>query len=158
MGAQRSEGGRSILCLKSTAKVGGKPVSNIVLTLPPGTPVTVPRQLADTIVTEWGAADLKHLDAVQRAHALVGIAHPDFRDGLIAQARRAGLWERRPGFDTFARRALFNNLGYLRKLTGALEAKPAGAKAGILFGELKKMIAAPDLKKRLKGFFEQNRA
>ena len=63
MGAQRSEGGRSILCLKSTSMVRGKMLSNIVLTLPPGTPVTVPRHLADTIITEWGVAEIKHKDA-----------------------------------------------------------------------------------------------
>jgi len=58
VGSQLSEGGRSILCIKSATKHGGKLRSNIVVSLPPGSPVTVPRHYADTIITEYGALKL----------------------------------------------------------------------------------------------------
>jgi acyl-CoA hydrolase len=34
------------------------------------------------IITEYGAAELMGLTVRERAHALVDIAHPDFRDAL----------------------------------------------------------------------------
>jgi acyl-CoA hydrolase len=157
MGAQRSVGGRSILCLKSTSMVGGRRSSNIVLTPPLGTPVSVPRHLVDTIVTEYGTAAIKELDAVERAQALVSIAHPDFRDELARQARRVGLWERRPGFGTFKQRALFNNLGYLRQIKTAIEDRPQD-KGRILLGEVVKQLRGPKRWQRLRRFVAQNRA
>jgi 4-hydroxybutyrate CoA-transferase len=84
MGAGLSRGGRSITVLPSTAS-GGK-LSRIVPMLDAGTIVTVPRIAADTIITEFGIAKLKGLTQRQRATALIGIAHPDFRDELKAKA------------------------------------------------------------------------
>ena len=52
-----------------------------------GTIVTVPRIAADTIITEFGIAKLKGLTVRQRAMALIGIAHPDFRAELEKKAR-----------------------------------------------------------------------
>ncbi len=40
------------------------------------------------VVTEYGVADLWGKNIRQRAHALIGIAHPDFRSELLAAARR----------------------------------------------------------------------
>jgi acyl-CoA hydrolase len=82
IGAHDSEGGKSIICLHSTATVGGKPVSTIVKELPGGTPISTPRHHVQYIVTEYGVADLGMLTDVQRVQALVEIAHPDFRDEL----------------------------------------------------------------------------
>jgi len=80
MGANLSRGGVSIIGFPSTAS-GGR-TSRIVATLDPRSPVTVPRYLADRIVTEFGVARLKGLNLAQRAEALRAIAHPDFRDQL----------------------------------------------------------------------------
>ena len=87
IGAHDSEGGKSIICLHSTAKVGGQTISTIMKELPGGTPVSTPRHHVQYIVTEYGVANLGMLTDVQRAQALVEIAHPDFRDELRAEAK-----------------------------------------------------------------------
>jgi 4-hydroxybutyrate CoA-transferase len=86
IGANMSKGGRSITCLPSTAQ-GGK-VSRIVPTLPQGTVVTIQRNLADHIVTEYGVAKIKGKTLRQRAQALIDIAHPDFREELGREAAK----------------------------------------------------------------------
>jgi acyl-CoA hydrolase len=84
IGAHDSEGGKSIICLHSTARVDGKTVSTIVKHLPCGTPVSTPRHHVQYIVTEYGTADIGMLTDGARAGALAAIAHPDFRDALKA--------------------------------------------------------------------------
>lgn len=86
MGALWSRGGRSITVLPSTGR--GGTVSRIVPLLPEGTVVSVPRLLADIVVTEHGVARLMGKTLRERADALIAIAHPDFRAELRAQARR----------------------------------------------------------------------
>ncbi len=88
-GAARSKGGRSLIALPSTAK-GGK-ISRIVLALEPGTGVVTSRADVDFVVTEYGIASLKGKTIRQRAVALIGVAHPDFRKNLAVQAGAAGL-------------------------------------------------------------------
>jgi acyl-CoA hydrolase len=73
-------GGRSVIALPSTGR-GGE-VSRIVARLAPGAPVTTPRHLVDCVVTEHGRAELRGLSEAQRARALIGVAHPRFRDDL----------------------------------------------------------------------------
>jgi acyl-CoA hydrolase len=158
MGAQRSEGGRSILCLRSTSRVGRRRLSNVVISLPPGSAVTVPRHFADTIVTEWGAAEIKDLDAIGRARALIEIAHPDFRSDLIRKAKAVGLWEHRPGFASFKQRVMFNNLGYLRHLKQSLAGASRMQRVRFLFGEIRRALAGPERMKRFRAFLAQNRA
>ena len=51
------------------------------------------RTATNFIVTEYGAADLKGKTTWQRAELLIGIAHPDFRDGLIKEAEKMGIWK-----------------------------------------------------------------
>jgi acyl-CoA hydrolase len=89
MGARNSEGGKSFVCLHSTATVGGKVVSTIVPALNAGTPITTPRHHVQYVVTEYGIADLGMLTAAQRVDAMINIAHPDFRDEIrkAAEAR-----------------------------------------------------------------------
>jgi acyl-CoA hydrolase len=84
MGAGEAPGGKSILCLKSTAVVGGQRVSTIVAGLPPGSTVTTPRHHVQWVVTEHGAADLSMLGDRGRAEAMIHLAHPDFRAELRA--------------------------------------------------------------------------
>ena len=86
IGAALSKGGRNITVLPSTAREGR--VSRIVPQLEPGTVVTVPRNLADIVVTEYGIGRLKGKTQRQRAEELINIAHPDFRAGLRNQAQR----------------------------------------------------------------------
>ncbi len=88
-GAQLSDQGRGIIALRSTAR--GGTVSTIVPFLPEGTEITVPSQDVDTIVTEYGVADLKGLCVRERAIALINIAHPDFRDQLKDEVMRVGI-------------------------------------------------------------------
>ena len=84
-GAARSRGGRSIIALPSTAKDGT--ISRIVPTLTEGAGVVTTRADVDTIVTEYGIAELKGRTVRERALALIGVAHPDFRHGLLAAAK-----------------------------------------------------------------------
>ena len=46
------------------------------------------------VVTEYGKVNLKGMSAWQRAEALIGIAHPQFRDELIAEAEKMHIWRR----------------------------------------------------------------
>ncbi|MGH0028456.1 MAG: acetyl-CoA hydrolase/transferase family protein [Myxococcota bacterium] len=83
-GAAFSEGGRSLICLPSTATVGGRVISRLVASLPEGSCVTTPRHEVDVVVTEYGAAELAGLTNQERRQTLIEIAHPDFRDALRA--------------------------------------------------------------------------
>lgn len=82
IGASEAPEGKSFVCLKSTAMVNGVRVSTIVPRLPEGATVTTPRHHVQYVVTEHGAVDLSALGDVARPRALVGVAHPDFRDVL----------------------------------------------------------------------------
>jgi acyl-CoA hydrolase len=88
-GAQLSPGGRGIIALRSTAR--NNEISTIVPTLTLGAEVTVPSHDVDTVVTEYGIADLKGLCLRDRAQALIRIAHPDFRDQLKEEVARLGI-------------------------------------------------------------------
>ena len=80
-GAAMSAHGKSIIAMPSTAAKGT--VSKIVPLLDEGAAVTTSRNDVDYIVTEYGIAHLKGRTLRQRAHALIEIAHPDFRPELI---------------------------------------------------------------------------
>jgi 4-hydroxybutyrate CoA-transferase len=86
IGALLSKGGRSITVLPSAA-ANGK-VSRIVPMLEAGTGVTVPRNCADYVVTEYGIAHLRGKSVRKRAQELIAIAHPDFRAELTKEAQR----------------------------------------------------------------------
>src|SRR5207248_1223396 len=73
-------GGASIIALPSTGRQGA--VSRIVPHLATGAAVTTPRYLADWVVTEHGAAQLRGLSDRARATALITVAHPRFRGEL----------------------------------------------------------------------------
>ncbi|QLH74283.1 MAG: GNAT family N-acetyltransferase [Methanomassiliicoccales archaeon] len=84
-GAARSRNGRPIIALPSTAKDGS--VSRIVPHLEEGDSVTTPRGDVHYVVTEYGVAELHGKSIMQRALALIEIAHPKFRDELLAHAK-----------------------------------------------------------------------
>ncbi|MFT3759879.1 acetyl-CoA hydrolase/transferase family protein [Thauera sp.] len=87
--ANRSKGGKAFIVLPSTAKDGT--VSRIAPMLSPGTHVTTSKNDINYVVTEYGVAELRGRTARQRAEALIGIAHPDFRGELREAARRMNL-------------------------------------------------------------------
>jgi acyl-CoA hydrolase len=84
-GSSMALGGRSLVCLPSTAVRAGEKISRIAVGLPAGSLVTTPRHHTDIVVTEHGAAELFGLSVEERAQALIEIAHPDFRPALRAQ-------------------------------------------------------------------------
>ncbi len=89
-GAMLSPGGRLLICLPATARQGQ--VSRIVAALGAQSLCTLPRALADAVVTEHGVAQLRGLSIDARAQALIAIAAPDHRATLSAawgQIRRA---------------------------------------------------------------------
>ena len=88
-GADLAPGGRSFIVTHSTA-LGGS-VSRIVSSLSPGAVVTAHKNVADCVVTEFGVAELKGRSLRQRAEALIEIAHPDFQEQLVAEAKQHGL-------------------------------------------------------------------
>lgn len=85
-GAYASKGGKSFICLASTYDKRGERRSRIVMTLTKGNIVTTPRSDVMYVVTEYGMVNLKGKSVPERALALISIAHPDFRDELLAQA------------------------------------------------------------------------
>lgn len=85
IGALLSKGGRSITVIPSVAKNGT--VSRIVPALEIGTGITVPRNCADYIVTEYGIAHMRGKSLRRRAEELIAIAHPDYRAELTKAAK-----------------------------------------------------------------------
>jgi itaconate CoA-transferase len=87
-GAFNSPGGKSFLAFYSTAKSGE--VSRIVPTLTQGAAVTTPRQDVHYLVSEYGVVLLKGKSVPERAKAIIGLAHPKFRDWLTEEAQKLG--------------------------------------------------------------------
>jgi len=97
MGAQMSQGGKSIIAMHATYqtkdKDGNKVLrSKIVPYLHKNAAVTTSRNDVDYVVTEYGVAWLRGLNIVERVDALIGIAHPDFREELKQQAEDLKIW------------------------------------------------------------------
>jgi acyl-CoA hydrolase len=87
-GAQRSIDGRGIVAMHATTD--DEAFSKITFELRPGAKVSISRNDIDTVVTEYGVAQLLGRSTAQRVEALVAIAHPKFRDQLLFEARRVG--------------------------------------------------------------------
>ena len=85
-GAYHSKGGRGIIASVSTTKKGT--LSRIVPMLEQGSIVSVSRNLADYVVTEYGIARLRQRTVKQRVENLIAVAHPDFRAELRKEANR----------------------------------------------------------------------
>jgi len=86
-GAAAAPGGRSIIAFTSAIQGKSSRHSRIIPRLQEGTITSVPRYDVGSVATEYGIAELKGKTLAQRAHALIAIAHPDFRDEL-EKARR----------------------------------------------------------------------
>ena len=93
LGAFQSKGGKGIISLSSTfTDKDGKLYSRIVPFVEPGSIITVPRSLVQYVATEYGIVQLKGKSTWERAEALISIAHPQFREDLIAQANKMKIW------------------------------------------------------------------
>ena len=86
-GAALADEGRAIIALPSTA--AGGTVSRIVPFLREGAGVVTTRAHVETIVTEWGIAEMHGRSIPERARALIAIADPRFREQLEFEARQA---------------------------------------------------------------------
>ena len=93
-GAYRSKGGKAFLCLGSTYDKKGTLVSRIKPLLTEGAIVTTPRSFVSHVVTEYGIVNLKGMSTWERAEAIIGLAHPDFREDLVKAAEKLGIWRR----------------------------------------------------------------
>ena len=90
-----SKGGKAFICMTSSfTNKKGETVSRINPLLTPGDIVTDPRSLAYYVVTEYGGVNLVGCSTWERAEKLISIAHPKFRDELIASAEKQGIWLR----------------------------------------------------------------
>ena len=95
LGAYLSNGGKSIMCCSSTfTDKNGQMHSRIRPTLANGSVVTDTRANTHYVVTEYGLVNVKGMSTWQKAEALISIAHPDFRDELIAEAEKMNIWRR----------------------------------------------------------------
>jgi 4-hydroxybutyrate CoA-transferase len=86
LGAALAPRGRAVTILPSTARGGS--ISTIVPQFDAGQLVSVPRELADTIVTEHGIARLLGRSVRERAEELIRVADPSFREELRFSARK----------------------------------------------------------------------
>jgi 4-hydroxybutyrate CoA-transferase len=91
-GAAMAEGGQPIIALPSTTSDGSR--SRIVPVLSHGAGVVLTRADVHFVVTEYGVAPMLGRSLRERAEALIGIAHPRFREELLAAARQRGAFGR----------------------------------------------------------------
>jgi acyl-CoA hydrolase/N-acetylglutamate synthase-like GNAT family acetyltransferase len=87
-GSNRSKDGKSIIMINATAKNNKE--SRIVPMLN-NTIVTIPREDLRWVVTEFGIANLYGKSTQGRALAIISIAHPDFREELLFEAKKIGM-------------------------------------------------------------------
>jgi acyl-CoA hydrolase/GNAT superfamily N-acetyltransferase len=80
--------GRAILTLPSTGiDQDGKRFSRIVANLPGGAGVGCNRSDVTYLVTEFGIATLRGRTIQERVQEMIQVAHPDFREDLLREAR-----------------------------------------------------------------------
>ena len=89
-----SNGGKGFIAMTSTYEKKGIRHSRILPILTPGAIVTTPRPVVHYLVTEQGKVNLKGKSEWQRAELIISVAHPDFREGLIKEAEKLGIWKK----------------------------------------------------------------
>lgn len=95
LGAYLAKNGKSFICCSSTIKAkDGTLKSRILPTLHEGSIVTATRANVHYLVTEYGKVNLKGLSTWEKCEAIISIAHPDFRDELIASAQKMKIWKK----------------------------------------------------------------
>lgn len=86
-GAYDAPGGKGFICMTSSYRdKAGNLKSRILPKFTEGDIITTPRTQAFYIVTEYGIVNLAGRSTWERAELLISLAHPDFRDELIAAA------------------------------------------------------------------------
>lgn len=93
-GAAMAHGGKAFICMTSSFVDASGSRRSRVLPHFNGDIVTDPRSQAYYIVTEYGAVNLAGRSTWERAELLVSIAHPDFREELIAAAEKQKIWRK----------------------------------------------------------------
>ena len=93
-GAAMSKGGKAFICMTSSFVDRAGVRHSRVLPHFDGDIVTDPRSQCFWIVTEYGAENLAGRTTWERAEKLISLAHPDFRDELIAAAEAQHIWRR----------------------------------------------------------------
>lgn len=83
MGANISDGGKSFIAMLATSSKGH---NKIKAHLTPGAGVVTTRFAAEYIVTEYGIANMRGKNLIQRAKALIQLAAPQFREELDREA------------------------------------------------------------------------
>ena len=91
-GATMSRGGKAFLCMSSTHRDRTGALHSRILPHFGGDIITTPRSQAYYVVTEYGAANLAGRSTWERAEAMIGLAHPDFREELIRAAEQQRIW------------------------------------------------------------------
>ena len=95
LGAYLSKGGKSFICCPSTIKrQDGTLVSRIRPVLAEGSIVTDTRANIHYLVTEYGMVNLKGATTWERAERIISVAHPAFREELIAAAEHFHIWRK----------------------------------------------------------------
>lgn len=87
-GASMARQGKPIIAIPSTAETPQGLVSRIVPTLSEGAGVVTTRGNVHYIATEYGVAFLHGKSLRERAVAMIQIAHPKFREQLLAEAKK----------------------------------------------------------------------
>ncbi|MBQ6360248.1 MAG: butyryl-CoA:acetate CoA-transferase [Lachnospiraceae bacterium] len=93
-GAAISRGGKSFICLRSSFVNKKGEVISCIRPRFSGDIITDPRSETYYLVTEYGVINLVGRTTWERAELIISIAHPDFRDELIRDAERQGIWRR----------------------------------------------------------------
>lgn len=92
-GAYDAPGGKGFICMTSSYRdKAGNLKSRILPKFTEGDIITTPRTQAFYIVTEYGFVNLAGRSTWERAELLISLAHPDFRDELIAAADKQKIW------------------------------------------------------------------
>ena len=96
LGAYLSKGGKSFICCSATVKdkKTGELHSRIRPTMLDGTIITATRTNLHWLVTEYGKFNVKGKTTWERAEGIIGLAHPQFREELIAAAEKMHIWRR----------------------------------------------------------------
>jgi acyl-CoA hydrolase/GNAT superfamily N-acetyltransferase len=88
-GARRSPAGKSIIMLYSTKETKDG-LESAIIPVFRGDLVVVPRGDVHYVVTEYGCVNLFGKSVQERVIAMISIAHPDFREALLEDAKELG--------------------------------------------------------------------